>query len=1243
VANDSLDFVQRGKVSIVRRQYAEAVKICRLGLLGQPSLLEGRLVLGMALTALGRWDEVLAEMRVALETDPNAALAWLLKGEALVGKGDYSQAEAALKRAKELDPSNTKADQLLAEIESARAAGFEGLPAEPTDTKVYPAKATVDTDPALGQIIKPMPGGGGERVIVEPSEDLSVEYEESTRVDPDPSRVAPVPAPPSVLVEFAGEDTVEDSQIHTVPARGQPGAGLAPRPQQQPPAVAVHGALDDRPEDSRMTPAERLRNPGPVGRLRAVDGLPQSREVSGSISLTSSDIIVTASAEGIEDPSNRYAGLQPAFGEDDDDEDDETRQRRQSQLQSNAGTTPEASEPIVNGQRPGTRTGSRPKQAADEFPLSPSEMPTAVSRDSSPQNGYGYADAPLAENTPGVVRVPVRRPPPPRTTALVPSTPWGDGQRRGVALLLTALVAVVAVGVATGLVVREWRMRARVAKRHELARQKIVSGNYPGFQAAELLYRQILAERDDPLARASRARVLALMSFEFGDSPDGAQRATTALGPTDASPCTDGKPGCQEAAQARVYLAMARGELDLAARLARALRRKVPDASSNYLVGRSELLLEHPDSAAEALRAAAEAEPHNPTVLHGLGLAEAAAHHEDRAFDAYRQALTANANHIATIVDRALLQVQLNIDRDGARGALSGVVSKLVADSSPGQLARAYLGLAELELVKGDLPAARRDLSQAASQHRDGDALFSEQLAQAFADAYDLDAAEREARRAIAIAGRLTPRLVLAQLALKRAHPLQALAVIEDAGTSRPEALVMRALASLELGRKEAARMDAESALRVQPDLVSAKVALALVDIAEGKTDKAQRSLDAIERSATKVSEVAAALGQVYVAGKAPDRARYWLKEALKRDPFNLEARLGLSRLLHDLGQLDAARDQLRQLLQVNASYAPARRELAMLALDAGDASAARDELDTLLAPCPADKPGCDDSFIDLDLLMNAARAHLLVGDGVGAQERIVRAQRLPPTATSAEELAGLSARALMVEHKPADAVALLTKIVPTAQRGETTALLMEAYLDLEQPDRALDAVKLAPPKARTGVELLVARARLQIERNRDVAAEGLAQEALLRLRGPHAPRALKAEAYLVLGRAQYDQGSFKPAMRSLRTATELDPHSARAFYYLALVLESVQQMPEARNAMESAVKDDPGFADALYNLGRMRALFSDGSAADAFQKYLEVAPKGVYAAEARAALAHPNTAAATPTSSPPQMRRRGR
>src|SRR5262249_19941253 len=141
----------------------------------------------MALTALGRWDEVLAEMRVALEVDPVNALAWLLKGEALVGKGDYAQAEGTLKRAKELDPSNTKADQLLAEISVARAAGFEGIAAEPTDTKVSPATLGDGADRKVQEAasrittgdVADLPDGTGEHEI---------EYDdEATDVDPDPS------------------------------------------------------------------------------------------------------------------------------------------------------------------------------------------------------------------------------------------------------------------------------------------------------------------------------------------------------------------------------------------------------------------------------------------------------------------------------------------------------------------------------------------------------------------------------------------------------------------------------------------------------------------------------------------------------------------------------------------------------------------------------------------------------------------------------------------------------------------------------------------------------------------------------------------------------------------------------------------------------------------------------------------------------------------------------------------------
>jgi tetratricopeptide (TPR) repeat protein len=137
----SPDFVQRGKVLIVRRQFQEAVKVCRLGLLAHPTYVEGRLVLGMALMALTRHDEVLSEMRVALELEPDNPMAYLLKGEALFHKHDFVQSRDVLLRAQELDPLNVKIRKLLDEIDEAHEYGpDDGGPRARTETKVYPAQ-----------------------------------------------------------------------------------------------------------------------------------------------------------------------------------------------------------------------------------------------------------------------------------------------------------------------------------------------------------------------------------------------------------------------------------------------------------------------------------------------------------------------------------------------------------------------------------------------------------------------------------------------------------------------------------------------------------------------------------------------------------------------------------------------------------------------------------------------------------------------------------------------------------------------------------------------------------------------------------------------------------------------------------------------------------------------------------------------------------------------------------------------
>lgn len=163
------DFVTRGQALVSAGQFQEAVKVCRLGLLGRPTTVEGRVVLGQALLALKRFDEVLAEMRVALELDHTSIAAQVLKGEALLRKGDHHAAVDVLQKVRTLAPTDPRIAQLLAEAERATgkprisashpSVGFVGGggaagPAEnafagDNHTKHYPNHGADDADPAV--------------------------------------------------------------------------------------------------------------------------------------------------------------------------------------------------------------------------------------------------------------------------------------------------------------------------------------------------------------------------------------------------------------------------------------------------------------------------------------------------------------------------------------------------------------------------------------------------------------------------------------------------------------------------------------------------------------------------------------------------------------------------------------------------------------------------------------------------------------------------------------------------------------------------------------------------------------------------------------------------------------------------------------------------------------------------------------------------------------------------------------
>jgi hypothetical protein len=227
------DFVTRGQALVSSGQYQEAVKVCRLGLLGRPTTVEGRVVLGQALLALKRYDEVLAEMRVALELDHASQGAQALKGEALLRKGDGHGALDVLGKLRSLGVADSHIAGLLGEAErlvgrsppgnaSHAAAGSSQDAAFGSDqdqgTKNYPAHQADDL---------PTDGEG--------NEDTGGDYTRPTSLAvPSPNhRSSPVPvlAPETLPPDPPGGDRLRSAPHGAIPPyRGRPPGDATPSP-----------------------------------------------------------------------------------------------------------------------------------------------------------------------------------------------------------------------------------------------------------------------------------------------------------------------------------------------------------------------------------------------------------------------------------------------------------------------------------------------------------------------------------------------------------------------------------------------------------------------------------------------------------------------------------------------------------------------------------------------------------------------------------------------------------------------------------------------------------------------------------------------------------------------------------------------------------------------------------------------------------------------------------------------------
>ena len=1203
--------------------------MCRLGLLAQPTDVEGRLILGEALLALSRFDEVLAEMRVALELDGENPRALGLKGAALLRKGDVLQAADVLARAVTAAPSDPTLRQLYGEARNMREAAL----AAQGGGRWQPGRP-------MAQMQNGAPPDGYGRT----------DHSGTIELDPDVDGVELVASMSDQIPAEQSESSIPLSSSDLLPGGIPTGfevidGPFAPRPSARIPPL-------EAPVDRQLTgPSPRLSQPGfpPMG--GPMGGGPMGGGPMGGPMGAPPRTMTPASA-----PAARrqmmYGDLHGRPGAPIDDmfpENDRGISMMELEPMAHPGLPPGIDRggpppgwngpgamsqpphgPVPVGQTP--RTG--PRSRSDDMrtirqglglPPDGSAAGGQIPRQSGPWAGGSPPGPPMM---PGGMPMAPRDPYPPQRPVAARPMPGIDPRVRQIPILPTsglsrmplavyALVALLVVGgaVLAGFKVRSVRLDGQIEAARAQADRAAEGDTYTGYLIAIDAYRRIADAADDLESQAAHAAISARMTAEVGDGLDQARKLVAALGQeTDLA----------DALAARGFLAVAEEDAITATKASVGLRQVAPDhPDALYLAGRAALLSEKPGDAAQLLRAALEKTP-RPAVAVALARAEAGQGRFTESRAALDRAFKLRPQHPGATLWAARIAV-LGKSFPTRAGEPEASLDALIQEAgkppaqqtigvSPGQAAWASLALAEVKLARGDRPAAQGALG-AAQTHARGGLAFRSALAEMLVELGDLAGARDQVEVTVKEwPTSVAARILEARVAMASGDPGSALAALDKAGdlSAHAEGLALRGRARLATGAVEQAAADLDAALALRPDQQGAVLARAKVDLARGDARIARRRLTPLYGNgvAAPVDVVAAYAASLRQGG---DRAE--ARKTLAALAQSRPAEAGDWRILLEQARLARTEGSFRQAAELYGkaiAAAPraleARLESAQLALDLGSLSGAHAQLEEMVKEGTQSGP----------LLVEAARVRTLSGDHKGAAELLDRADKQPAPSW---KLARERGRLLLRQRRPEQALVELEKAKSTASDdGETRVLLMEAYLQAKNR-RAAARELVDLTKRFRGTPVLALSRGLEAmtgERWRDAfdeleRAHELAQE------DGEPPRVLGRAAYWT-GRALYLDDKVSKAVDWLERAIEHDASLADAHYLLGQIAFENKSPDRMVKRFEKAVAIDPaGNPSAWFFLGEnyvSRRRYEQ--ARQALSTYLDRWPEGDFSTDAR-------------------------
>lgn len=929
------DFVNRGQDLVAAGQFQEAVKVCRLGLLGRPAVAEGRVVLAQALRGLRRYDEVIAEMRVAIDLDPTLVDAHVLRAEALLRTGEVHAAIEALQRARRLAPADPRIAELLDEAEQSSG----GRPASTGDDTVKRPAARAGAA-AVPEAVDDVTSSGA--IEVDPEVE-GVEVREDFDEMAVPRLAPPVmPAPASAPVKGPATMALPAPVIAAGARRGSP---TKPPPGAQSPAVKADG---------------KSTFPATLAMPSAFD--PPPRTLGGAMAPPGES---TPQA-----PKPASLAVLPTMA-------------------LNANPPPHA---LRGGSAPIGGAGTMEPPMSLEQQQSAVNVAKLFADSASNRRGpYGAASVrdvphPLSMTLAGVGGAPLA----PAEPAVAAASTAQKSARSPLRLAVWVLVGVVVIGagLAAGYQIRGMRLDKQIKAAQTRVQDVTKSDTWAGWTSAAESLGAVADAAGTVENRAALARARALIAYEFGDGQPEAERLVESLAGAGG---LDGKIAAS-------YVALMRGDGSAAKEAATAaMAKSSADPAAIYVASQAALINGDFANAVALGKNALSKEP-RPQYAIGLARVYTAASAWGDALNAVQRVLAGDPNHPSAVLERGLVLATSGRIAPGVAAGkeIRAQIETLLAQPrtlAPAQIGFGNLVLARIDAARNDVAAARHDVEVAAKLGLD-DQRFAEEAVETLYALGELSLAQKAAASALASWPKSQrTRIAAGEIALAQGRASDAVQACRQPDLAGlPQARAILGQARLALDDVEGARKDFDAALKAAPQLEAALIGRASLDIAlhQPPGDAAKKLA---ERVASGGATPAVVIGHAAVLRSTGelaqrDQARQLLEAVISGapNPDLGRAQLELARVYRDSGDLAGARKAYSDA-SARGSY-EARLESGLLAIDDRDPKGGAAALGALLKDSGKSPRA--------SLVIEVIRARVLAGDHAGAAQLLETAAKLP-------------------------------------------------------------------------------------------------------------------------------------------------------------------------------------------------------------------------------------------------------